>query len=253
MMFERAMDPKVYNELRALNLEALKNGLYTLAQNGITSAVDARHETMVTVKQGPFLKDVRFLRTYWKREHEKAWIAARDSNILTCKAILSLWAYPQEDDAAQTAEMIKRFNNTENSRLRISQVKVYMDGILPTRTGKVLKDYARNDPDFGIGKRGLNYITQNRLRDLILGLQTIKNGPGFDFIIHATGDGGVREALNAIRDSPVPAAAGNYQPRHKITHVELVNANDLGRFDELDVIADAQVQFLSLAILLGFD
>ena len=44
MMFERAMDPKVYNELRALNLEALKNGLYTLAQNGITSAVDARHE-----------------------------------------------------------------------------------------------------------------------------------------------------------------------------------------------------------------
>lgn len=143
--------------------------------------------------------------------------------------------------------MIRRYNNTDSSRLRISQVKVYMDGILPTRTGKVLADYVRDDPDFGIGKRGLNYITQNRLRDLILSLQTIRNGPGFDFIIHATGDGGVREALNAIRDAPVPAAAGDYEPRHKITHVELVNANDLGRFNQLDVIADAQVRWPKIA------
>jgi predicted amidohydrolase YtcJ len=78
---------------------------------------------------------------------------------------------------------------------------------------------------------GLNYFDQNRLAQFIAALE----GTGFDFHIHALGNRAVHEGLNAI------AQSGTALGRHRLTHVEYIDAADIPRFAQLNVTADAQV------------
>jgi predicted amidohydrolase YtcJ len=81
---------------------------------------------------------------------------------------------------------------------------------------------------------------------LKLHLQSFKpSGEGFDFHIHAIGDKAVRQALNAVESTKQSGTSA----RHRLTHVELVNKNDLPRFKQLGVIADVQVM-RSLSIII---
>ena len=84
----------------------------------------------------------------------------------------------------------------------------------------------------GTDNRGMNYFDKDRMTNLISNLQGC-----FDFHIHAIGDRGVREALDAIEVS------GGIGPahRHRLTHIEMVDEADVGRFASLGVFADAQV------------
>ena len=68
------------------------------------------------------------------------------------------------------------FDDNPASRLRKSQIKVYMDGLLTTRTAKVLGEYLDNFPDLGpvVGNSGINYFTENRIKDYIEALQSFK-------------------------------------------------------------------------------
>jgi len=78
---------------------------------------------------------------------------------------------------------------------------------------------------------GLNYFSEQRIADYIAQLEST----GFDFHIHAIGNRGVHESLNAIEQSGTSAG------RHRLTHVEYVDAVDMPRFAQLNVVADAQV------------
>ena len=126
----------------------------------------------------------------------------------------------------------------------MSMVKMYMDGLLNTRTALIFGTYGDDDPKLGVGDQGIHYFLQNRVTTYIKGLQGFRDSStagvkeGFDFHIHAIGDKGVSEALTAISD----AAATDVKPRHRLTHVELVTADDLKRFKTLGVYADAQVK-----------
>jgi predicted amidohydrolase YtcJ len=79
--------------------------------------------------------------------------------------------------------------------------------------------------------KGLNYFSQERIEQYITALEPT----GFDFHMHAIGDRGIREALNAVENS------GSDKGRHRITHVEIVDPADIPRFAQLNVTADAQV------------
>ena len=220
-IMERAMNPKLYPTLVDEAFKGLaRDGLYLLAQNGITSAVDARN--------------------YWQRENQKAWKRALNEKKLTAKIILSNWAYPEMNDDVQIQKLKDLFTNDKSSRLRQSQIKVYMDGIVTTRTAKLMEPYDETYPDLGIGNKGMNYFTEDRLKKYIEQLQNLGNGEGYNFLIHAIGDQGVHEALNAIQRS---SSTKTSNTRHKLTHVELVDTNDLNRFASLGVIADPQVNF----------
>ncbi len=131
-------------------------------------------------------------RVYWGREHERAWDELEAQRRLTIKAVLSMWIYPEQtDDNAQIArlktfykrgvevkiteaypiESAKLFFSDPNSRLRRNQVKMYMDGLLNTRTALVLEKYRLNTPDLGIGQNGVRYFQQDRLTKYLNGLQ----------------------------------------------------------------------------------
>jgi predicted amidohydrolase YtcJ len=63
---------------------------------------------------------------------------------------------------------------------------------------------------------------------------------GFQCATHATGDRGVREALDAYRE----AAATPVRGRHRIEHIETLQAHDLPRFAAEGVVASMQAQHM---------
>ncbi len=209
-------------ELQELNYQALLDGLAQMNRNGITSVVDAR--------------------AYWRRGYVEAWQRAETEESLTVRAIVSLWAYPYLDDTDQIAALAAMFSNDPASKLRFSQVKIYSDGEISHTTAALLEPYLA----FQLaGELGLEYFDQSRLTRYISELETV----GFDFHIHAIGDRGVRQALDAIAAAgtanssaatPGGAIHGGDR-RHRLTHVELVHPDDIPRFAELGVIADIQM------------
>lgn len=191
-------------------LGLIEFALPELAKNGITSISDAR--------------------TYWKREHHLTWQKVADEDKLTVRANLGLWAYPAEDDSKQLSMLKTLYSNNENSLLKFNQIKLYCDGIIHNTTCAMHDDYLVDY--FGQAtNNGLNYFSQQRIANYINELEST----GFDFHIHAIGNRGVHEALNAIEQS------GTSQGRHRLTHVEYVDPSDIGRFAQLNVTADAQV------------
>ena len=62
---------------------------------------------------------------------------------------------------------------------------------------------------------------------------------GFDLHLHAIGDGGVRQALDAIEYAETGRQRGR-SPRHHIAHLQLIHPDDVPRFAALDVGANFQ-------------
>jgi len=65
--------------------------------------------------------------------------------------------YPNEDDDLQIKKLSKLYSNNSNSLLKISQVKVYSDGILINTTAAMLKPYLITLGEIP-SKNGLNYL-----------------------------------------------------------------------------------------------
>ena len=206
-VFHAALSP-TSDSLQAA-YESLLIGLDEVAANGITSIVDAR--------------------VYWQRGYQDAWKRANDNGTLTARTVLSLWAYPDMDDAEQITRLKSMFSNNPESLLRANQIKLYSDGITHNTTAALLKPY--KDYFEEVGPIGLNYFSQSRLAHYV----KVLGEAGFDMHIHTIGDRGVRESLNAIEQHQVKGA------RHRLTHVEMVSEQDKPRFKQLNVIADFQL------------
>lgn len=195
------------------NYDGMVNiGFPLLRSNGITSVCEGR--------------------TYWKRNYVQTWQQLKADGHLTARTVLGLWAYPDDDDAT-LIPALQALYDAGDDLLRINQIKLYSDGITINATA------ALHDPyDDNLGwpfNTGLNYFDAARLEDFITALETT----GFDFHIHAIGDRGITEALDAIEGARL--TNGNIGARHRLTHLEIVDPLDYPRFAALNVTADMQV------------
>ncbi len=181
-----------------------------LAKNGITSISDAR--------------------VYWKRGHYEVWNRLLDEGLLTARVTAALWAYANDDDTKQMAKLKSMYTGNPNSLLRFNQIKMYSDGLIQNTTAALKNNYKINPLEMK-ENNGVNYFSEKRLSKYIRELE----GTGFDFLIHAIGDRGIFEGLNAIENS------GSKQGRHRITHVELLDPIDASRFAQINATADCQV------------
>ncbi len=209
LVMDIAMQPNTQTQKR--DYDGLVNyTLPQLAKFGITSISDAR--------------------SFWRRDDHLTWLKARDNHQLTVRVNVGLWAYPSLDDETQLAALSALYSNDPNSLLKFNQIKVYSDGLLSNTTAAMHEPY--NTDLIGLSdNRGLNYFSETRLARYIKTLEAV----GFDFHIHAIGDRGIHQALNAIEQG------GSDKGRHRLTHLEVVDPTDLPRFAELNVSADAQV------------
>src|SRR5262245_26834905 len=130
---------------------------------------------------------------------------------------------PREPDSL-AAELAKRRDQCSTGRFSASAAKVFVDGVLESRTAALLAPYV------GGNERGiLNW--EARLADLVLHLDL----HGMQIHMHAIGDGAVRAGLTALaaaRDHNGPS-----DNRHHMAHLQLVAKADIPRFRALGVIA----------------
>lgn len=120
-------------------------------------------------------------------------------------------------------------NSYADDLLAMRSVKLYSDGALGSRGAAMLEPYS-DDP----GNRGLLFVDQdemNRMASKVV-------GQGFQVNIHAIGDRGNRQVLNAIE-----YAQNEYEDqdlRNRVEHAQIVDLGDIPRFKELDIIASMQ-------------
>lgn len=117
-----------------------------------------------------------------------------------------------------------RFSSTY---LDVDSVKVYIDGVIETRTSTMIEPYldGSNFPPF-YAQDELNTLYQ-RLDEMNLQIHT-----------HAIGDGAIRIALNAYEHALFEN--GENDNRHQIVHLQLIDEEDIPRFAELNVAANFQ-------------
>ncbi|NBE50640.1 amidohydrolase [Streptomyces boluensis] len=115
-----------------------------------------------------------------------------------------------------------------DDRLRVGPLKLYIDDVVEPRTAALLEPYA------GCRHSGDTYYPPAEFADLLAKL----DARGFQCFVHATGDRGIRVALDAF--AYARQVNGARDARHQIVHVECLDPADTARFAELGVVACMQ-------------
>jgi predicted amidohydrolase YtcJ len=108
-------------------------------------------------------------------------------------------------------------------------VKFFADGVFGSGTAAVLEPYIDDASSFGEP-----LWDENELKSACLKAQKA----GFQLHIHAIGDAGVRQSLDAIEFAQ--ASLGPPKLPNVIAHAELISESDLPRFAALNVVANMQ-------------
>jgi len=142
---------------------------------------------------------------------------------LTARAVVPLWQQPETSFEAMHDQL--RFRGEHGRRWRGGTAKFFIDGVIDTGTGWLYSEDTCGD--------GLEpfWPDPDRYAEAV----RIFAQAGFQCITHATGERGVRAALDAYLAAG--AAAG---VRHRIEHIETVTDADLARFPRENVIASMQ-------------
>lgn len=114
-------------------------------------------------------------------------------------------------------------------KVTCGRVKIFVDGVIESGTAAMLDYYTdkpglRGDPIFDANSFAAAAIEADRR--------------GLQIAVHAIGDAAVRIALDGYMAAQT--ANGHRDSRHRIEHIEMLDASDLPRFAELGVIASYQ-------------
>jgi hypothetical protein len=113
--------------------------------------------------------------------------------------------------------------------LDVDSVKIYMDGVIEFGTGALLEPYSSGD--YGLGPR---FYSQEQVDEYL----TRFDAMGLQVHVHATGDAGVRMALDGF--AAMRKANGMSDNRHHMVHLQLIHDADIPRFARLDIGATFQ-------------
>ncbi|TGD86072.1 amidohydrolase [Mycolicibacterium sp. CH28] len=149
---------------------------------------------------------------------------------LTARVVGALW-WTADAGLAQLDEILARRATAGPGRFSASAVKVMQDGICENCTAAMLAPYHGTPGD---SLTGMSFIDPSELARITTHLAA----EGFQIHIHAVGDRAVREGLDAlevaIRSTP------QFDGRHQIAHLDVVDPSDIPRFGALGVIANIQ-------------
>jgi predicted amidohydrolase YtcJ len=165
----------------------------------------------------------------WATEDSlRAYRSLAERGELTARVVAAMW-WDRHRGQEQVEELVERRRTMTIGRLRATSVKVMQDGIPENFTAGMLEPYLepRN-------RTGLSFVDPDRLREHV----TLLDREGFQVHVHAIGDRAVREALDAFEAAR--AANGANDLRHHVAHIQVVHPDDVPRFAELGVVANAQ-------------
>ncbi|MCW8845669.1 MAG: amidohydrolase [Gammaproteobacteria bacterium] len=186
--------------------DGLRFAIRMLNSYGITSIQDAS-------------VDEDALRTYQ---------ALDESGELTLKVEASQW-WERDEGLEQIAGMTARREKYSKGHLRANTVKLMLDGVMENYTAVMLEPYLIPGE-----VRGIPMLDPEFLKQVVTDI----DAAGFQAHFHAIGDGAVRQSLDAVEAARKTNGPGDN--RHHISHLELIDPQDIPRFGELDVVANFQ-------------
>jgi len=113
--------------------------------------------------------------------------------------------------------------------INVESVKMYIDGVLENGSAVLLEPYLKEEFN-----GHLPFYPQDELDSYITWLDK----KGLQIHLHAIGDGGVRMALDAFEAAQ--KSNGKKDNRHTICHLQMIDPQDVPRFEELGVCASFQ-------------
>lgn len=163
----------------------------------------------------------------------------REGGLTLRMATARPWRSSTTETREEEARNHSNWRDDQTAHVRTGFAKIFVDGIPPTRTALLLEPYlpdnsdpSNDDPHVRPGYRGEPQHSQAELNKAVTDLDAL----GLTVKLHATGDGAVRAALDAI--AAARKANGYSGLHHEIAHAEMIAPEDVTRFRDLDVVAD---------------
>jgi hypothetical protein len=156
--------------------------------------------------------------------------AARDAGELDLRTYIALSANAALTEADLNRLDAVRKKYPDDPLLKTGAVKLFVDGVVESHTAALLEPYSDK------ATRGRPNYTPAELNRIV----TMLDRHGWQVLIHAIGDSGVRMALDAFEVAQAanpPPARGR---RHRIEHIETIDPADVPRFAKLGVIASME-------------
>lgn len=150
------------------------------------------------------------------------------SGELTARVVAAMYVDPAKDEA-QIEELKQKRSRYRGKNLRAEAVKIFADGVIESRTAAMLAPYL-DRPDY----RGIPNLEADKFKRLVTALDREK----FQVHIHAIGDRAIRMALDAHEAAQL--ANGRRDARHHLAHIQLIDPQDIPRFERLGIIANFQ-------------
>ena len=166
--------------------------------------------------------------------HESEWVyrqlIERDQRgDLPLRVVGTVWTRSMRDDPRAVAALLSRWNRSLRSdHVQISICKLWSDGVLLSGGALTLEAYA-DDP---LNHGRMTFDGEHIQRQIEATQQA-----GFDMHIHVDADGSTRTVLDAFERAR--ERIGNRGTRHAICHNTLVHPDDIPRYKQLGVIANA--------------
>lgn len=133
-----------------------------------------------------------------------------------------------EEGTAGIARALDLRNRYAGPHLQVNAVKLFVDGVIETKTAALLEAYA------GSNEAGDLLFTPEAMKAIAIAADAAR----LQLHAHAIGDRAVRVTLDAY--DAARAANGPRDSRHQITHLELIDPADMPRFKSLGALANVQ-------------
>ena len=146
--------------------------------------------------------------------------------------------YDPLDRLEEAAEMHRRWSS---DMVWSGRVKMFIDGVLDTRTALTLRPYPDSPGVTGDAVFEVEHFNEACRRIDAMGLQ---------ISVHAIADGAVRRTLDGYEAAR--RANGARDSRHRIEHIEIIDPADIPRLAELGAVASMQPRHSCFGGLFGF-
>jgi predicted amidohydrolase YtcJ len=163
------------------------------------------------------------------------YLRAARSGALTADVVGALW-WDRERGPEQVADLVARRAEYSHGRFRATSVKIMQDGVAENGTAAMTAPYL-DRCGHDSGNAGHSFVDPATLRAGVAALAA----EGFQVHVHAIGDRGVREALDAFE-----AAGSAGDLRHHVAHLQVVHPDDVRRFAAAGVTANMQALWACL-------
>jgi len=124
----------------------------------------------------------------------------------------------------------------DDPTVRTGIVKMFADGVIESRTAAMLAPYSNS------ASAGEPNLSAEELTRIV----TMFDKRGWQVQIHAIGDRAIRMALDAFEHAAKVNPAPARGRRHRLEHIETIDAADIPRFAALGVIASQQPMHVAL-------